>query len=237
MSACFPRAHSDGPPTLLISRRCVDNQWEAGETREGDTKGRKMDSGPKGGGYELQNGRLCRIQSWRHRAKTLCDRVAGSAPDERGGGGGGGLIGRRGNFLWPGGIGDHPSILCAGRGIGLAPLPLGTGGYIFSQGGQQEKCIFPPDAFQRKANVAGIFYGRGGSNWRDSPGNVSIHRQRGPSITRALVYYSQEEPGRDSLRTMGGLCGSQRLRSDRSTSDHARRSVSFACVFLHRPSY
>ena len=41
----------------------------------------------------MQNGRLCRIQGWRHRAKTLCDRVAGSAPEERGGGGGGAQVG------------------------------------------------------------------------------------------------------------------------------------------------
>ena len=196
MSACFPRAHSDGPPTLLISRRCVDNQWEAGETREGDTKGRKMDSGPKGGGYELQNGRLCRIQSWRHRAKTLCDRVAGSAPDERGGGGGGGLSGRRGNFLWPGGIGDHPSILCAGRGIGLAPLPLGTGGYIFSQVGQQEKCISPPGCIPAKANVAGTFLREGGIQLEEFSGQrLYTPSTRAVKLRRALVYFSQEGPG------------------------------------------
>ena len=114
--------------------------------------------------------------------------VADSVSEERGGGGGGAQGGPR-KFPLAGRNRGPPSILCSGRGIGLAPLSLKAGRCIFSRGGQQEKCIFPPATFQRKVDAAGIFYGRGGSIYLEgflgwSPYNVTMGRlyTTGPSI-------------------------------------------------------
>ena len=83
-----------------------------------------------------------------------------------------------------------------------------------------------------------IFYGRGGSNWRNSPGNVSIHRQRGPSNYGGPLYTThkrdQDANNCDQWEASVG-CNDYGLTGP--LLDHARGSVSFVCVFLHRPSY
>ena len=82
--------------------------------------------------------------------------VADSVSEERGGGGGGAQGGPR-KFPLAGRNRGPLSILCSGRGIGLAPLSLKAGRCTFSRGGQQEKCTFPPATSQRKEDGAGIF--------------------------------------------------------------------------------
>ena len=129
-----------------------------------------------------------------------------------------------------------PNALCAGRGIGLAPLSLKAGGCIFSQGGQQEKCIFPPAAFQRKVNVAGIFYGRGGSNWRGFLGWFHTTSPWAVFIPRALAYYSQGGPGRSDCVQWEASVDCNNYGLTGPLPDHAWRPVSFVCVFLYRPS-
>ena len=196
MSACFPRAHSDGPPTLLISRRCVDNQWEAGETREGDTKGRKMDSGPKGGGYELQNGRLCRIQSWRHRAKTLCDRVAGSAPEERGGGGGGAQVGAEEISFGRTESETTPAFYAQDAALGWRLCHLGLEG-TFSHKRANKRNVSPPRMHSSESECGRHFLWEGGLQLEEFSGQrLYTPSTRAVKLRRALVYFSQEGPGR-----------------------------------------
>ena len=140
-------------------------------------------------------------------------------------------------FPWPGGIGDHPSILCAGSGIGLAPLPLGTGGYIFSQVGQQEK-VSPPRMHSSESECGRHFSMGGGDPIggilrATSLYTVNAGRQitAGPCILvtrgtrRTLINCDQWEAsvGCNDYGLTGPLL------------DHARGSASFVCVFLHRP--
>ena len=101
----------------------------------------------------------------------------------------------------------------------------------FLTSGPTGEMYLPPGCIPAKANVAGIFYGRGGSNWRNSPGNVSIHRQRGPSNYGGPLYtiHKRDQEDANQLRPMGGLCGLQRLRSDRSTTRPCP-GIRFFCV-------
>ena len=146
-----------------------------------------------GRGYEYRTADFVESKAGALKPKHCETDVADSVSEERGGGGGGAQVGPR-KLPLAGRNRRPPSILCSGRGIGLAPLSLKAGRCIFSRGGQQEKCIFPPATFQRKVDAAGIFYGRGGSIWRSFWAGLHTMSSWVVFIPRTLVYSSQGEP-------------------------------------------
>ena len=91
----------------------------------------------------------------------------------------------------------------------------------FLTSGPTREMYLPPRMHSSESECGRHFsMGGGESNWRNSPGNVSIHRQRGPSNYGGPLYtfHKRDQEDANQLRPMGGLCGLQRLRSDRSTT-------------------
>ena len=112
-----------------------------------------------------------------------------------------------------------PAFYAQDAALGWRLCHLGLEGTFSHKWANKRNVSPPPDAFQRKRMWPAFFYGRGGSNWRNSPGNVSIHRQRGPSNYGGPLYtfHKRYQEDANQLRPMGGLCGLRRLRSDPST--------------------
>ena len=197
-----------------------------------------MDSGPLGRGSEYRTADFVESKAGALKPKHCETDVADSVSEEGGGGGGGAQVGPR-KLPLAGRNRRPPSILCSGRDIGLAPLSLKDGRCTFSRGGQQEKCIFPLDAFQRKRMWPAFSMGGGapigGILRATSLYTVNAGRQftAGPCILltrgtrRTLINCDQWEA------SVG--CNDYGLTG--SLLDHARGTDSFVCVFLHWPSY
>ena len=129
-----------------------------------------------------------------------------------------------------------PAFYAQDAALGWRLCHLGLEGTFSHKWANRRNVSPPPDAFQRKRMWPALFYGRGGSNWRNSPGNVSIHRQRGPSNYGGPLYTTHKrDQDAKQLRPMGGLCGLQRLRSDRSTTRPCP-GIRFFCVCVSSSS-
>ena len=113
-----------------------------------------------------------------------------------------------------------PAFYAQDAALGWRLCHLGLEG-TFSHKWANKRNVSPPRMHSSESECGRHFsMGGGGSNWRNSPGNVSIHRQRGPSNYGGPLYtfHKRDQEDANQLRPMGGLCGLQRLRSDRSTT-------------------
>ena len=131
-----------------------------------------------------------------------------------------------------------PAFYAQDAALGWRLCHLGLEG-TFSHKWANKRNVSPPRMHSSESECGRHFsMGGGGSNWRNSPGNVSILRQRGPSNYGGPLYtfHKRDQEDANQLRPMGGLCGLQRLRSDRSTTRPCPGNRFFCvCVFLHRP--
>ena len=125
-----------------------------------------------------------------------------------------------------------PAFYAQDGALGWRLCHLGLEG-TFSHKWANRRNVSPPRMHSSESECGRHFsMGGGGSNWRNSPGNVSIHRQRGPSNYGGPLYtfHKRYQEDANQLRPMGGLCGLRRLRSDPSTTCDARGTDSFMCV-------
>ena len=141
----------------------------------------------------MQNGRLCRIQGWRHRAKTLCDRVAGSASEERGGGGGGAQVGAEETSFGRTESETTPAFYAQDAALGWRLCHLGLEG-TFSHKWANRRNVSPPRMHSSESECGRHFLWEGGLQLEGFLGWFHTMSPWAVFIPRALVYYSQGGP-------------------------------------------
>ena len=91
----------------------------------------------------------------------------------------------------------------------------------FLTSGPTGEMYLPPGCIPAKANVAGTFLWEGGDPIGGILRATSLYTvNAGRQIKRGPLYtfHKRDQEDANQLRPMGGLCGLQRLRSDRSTT-------------------